>query len=174
MTRQDSLLLVNTGDGKGKSSAAFGVMTRAWARGWKVGVIQFIKSGDWNTGEHKLATHLGIEWHSLGDGFTWDSTDLDETAAKAQHAWSVAKAKLVSGDYNLLILDELTYSITFNWIPEDDIVDALTSRASKTNVIVTGRGATERLLEIADTATEMRVIKHAYDKGIPAMKGIEY
>ncbi len=174
MTRVPSIVLVNTGNGKGKSSAAFGVMGRAWARGWKVGVVQFIKSGDWNTGEHKLAEHLGIEWHSLGDGFTWDSTDLDETAAKAQHAWAVAKKMLSSGDYNLLIFDELTYSITFNWIPEADIISAITTRSPKTNVIVTGRDATPALLEIADTATEMQVIKHAYDKGITAMKGIEY
>jgi cob(I)alamin adenosyltransferase len=172
--RVPSVVLVNTGDGKGKSSAAFGVMGRAWARGWKVGVVQFIKSGDWNTGEHKLALHLGIEWFSLGDGFTWDSTDLDETAAKAKHAWGVAKEMLASGEYNLLIFDELTYSITFNWINEAEIISAITHRAPKTNVIVTGRGATQGLLDIAHTATEMNVIKHAYDQGINAMKGIEY
>ncbi len=174
MTRVPSIILVNTGDGKGKSSAAFGVMSRAWARGWRVGVIQFIKSGDWNTGEHKLAKHLGIEWHESGDGFTWDSTDLDETAAKAQHAWGIAKEKLSSGEYDLLIFDELTYSITFKWIDEADIITALINRSPKTNVIVTGRDATPALLEIADTATEMRSIKHAYDKGISAMKGIEF
>jgi cob(I)alamin adenosyltransferase len=174
MTRVPSIILVNTGNGKGKSSAAFGVMSRAWARGWKVGVIQFIKSGEWNTGEFKLAKHLGIEWHESGDGFTWDSKDLDETAAKAQHAWGIAKEKLASGEYDLLIFDELTYSITFNWIEEADIISALVNRSPKTNVIVTGRDATPALLEIADTATEMRVIKHAYDRGISAMKGIEF
>jgi cob(I)alamin adenosyltransferase len=174
MTRVPSIILVNTGNGKGKSSAAFGVMGRAWARGWQVGVIQFIKSGAWNTGEHKLAKHLGIEWHESGDGFTWDSTDLDETAAKAKHAWGVAKEKLESGDYDLLILDELTYTITFNWVDEADIISALINRSPKTNVIITGRDATQGLLDIADTATEMQIIKHAYEKGISAMKGIEF
>ena len=84
---RSSIVVLNTGDGKGKSSSAFGVMARAWARGWTVGVVQFIKSGDWNTGEQKLAAHLGIEWHALGDGFTWDSDDMDETEAIAKHAW---------------------------------------------------------------------------------------
>ena len=88
---RDSLILVNTGYGKGKSSAAFGVMGRGWARGWTVGVVQFVKSGKWKTGERKLADHLGIEWHTLGDGFTWESTDLDETAAKGRHAWDVTR-----------------------------------------------------------------------------------
>src|SRR5580704_18680965 len=88
--RVDSIVLVNTGDGKGKSSAAFGVMGRGWARGWRVGVVQFVKGGKWKVGERKLADHLGIEWQTLGDGFTWESTDLDETAAKGRHAWEVA------------------------------------------------------------------------------------
>jgi cob(I)alamin adenosyltransferase len=174
MTRVPSIILVNTGDGKGKSSAAFGVMTRAWARGWRVGVIQFIKSGAWNTGEHKLAMHLGIEWHETGDGFTWDSENMDETTALAVEAWRVTKEKLASGDYDLLILDEITYAITYKWIDEADVISALTNRAPKTNVVVTGRGATPGLLKIADTATEMNVIKHAYEKGIKAMKGIEF
>src|SRR5204863_8246668 len=90
MARADSIVLVNTGDGKGKSSAAFGVMGRAWARGWRVAVVQFIKADDWHTGEKKLADHLGVDWHTLGDGFTWESSDLDETAAKARHAWVFA------------------------------------------------------------------------------------
>jgi cob(I)alamin adenosyltransferase len=100
MPRAESIVLVNTGYGKGKSSAAFGVMGRGWARGWRVGVVQFIKSGKWKTGERKLADHLEIEWHTLGDGFTWESTDLDETAAKGRHAWDVAAAKLASGDFD--------------------------------------------------------------------------
>ena len=91
MARAESIVLLNTGDGKGKSSAAFGVMARGWARGWTVGVVQFVKGGKWKTGERKLADHLGIEWHTLGDGFTWESTDLDETAAKGRHAWDLAE-----------------------------------------------------------------------------------
>jgi cob(I)alamin adenosyltransferase len=174
MARASSIVLVNTGHGKGKSSAAFGVMSRGWARGWTVAVVQFIKGGKWKTGERKLGDHLGIEWHTLGDGFTWESTDLDETMAKGQHAWSVAAEKLASGDYQLLILDELTYAVKYGWVDVADVVDAVKSRAPKTNVVITGRDAPEELLEIADTATEMRKIKHAYEQGIKAIKGIEY
>ena len=172
--RVPSLVLVNTGDGKGKSSAAFGVMGRAWARGWTVGVVQFIKGGKWKVGERKLAEHLGVEWHILGDGFTWESSDLDETAALGRHAWEVAKLKLASGDYDMLILDELTYAVTFGWVPVEDVVAAVKGRAPKTNVVITGRDAAPELIEIADTVTEMRMVKHAYERGITARKGIEY
>ena len=174
MPRVESLVLINTGDGKGKSSAAFGVMSRGWARGWRVGVVQFVKGGKWQTGERKLADHLGIEWHSLGDGFTWESTDLDETAAKGRHAWEVAREKLASGDYDLLILDELTYSVTYGWVPVEDVVAGVTNRAPKTNVVITGRGAAPELVELADTVTEMRKVKHIFDTGVKAKKGIEY
>jgi cob(I)alamin adenosyltransferase len=174
MTRAESLVLVNTGDGKGKSSSAFGVMGRGWARGWTVGVVQFVKSGKWKTGERKLADHLGIEWHTLGDGFTWESTDLEETAAKGRHAWEVTTAKLASGQYDLLILDELTYIMKYGWVPVREVVAAIAGRAPKTNVVCTGRAAPPELIEIADTVTEMRMIKHAYQDGIAAKKGIEY
>ncbi|HXQ19262.1 MAG TPA: cob(I)yrinic acid a,c-diamide adenosyltransferase [Acidimicrobiales bacterium] len=174
MPRAESLVLLNTGDGKGKSSAAFGVMARGWARGWRVGVVQFVKGGKWQTGERKLADHLGIEWQSLGDGFTWESTDLDETAAKGRHAWSVAKEKLASGDYDLLILDELTYAVTYGWVPAADVVEGVTGRAPKTNVVITGRNAAPELVELADTVTEMRKVKHIFDTGVKAKKGIEY
>jgi cob(I)alamin adenosyltransferase len=169
-----SIVLVNTGNGKGKTSAAMGVMARGWARGWTVGVVQFLKSGKWKVGERKLADHLGIEWHTLGDGFTWESTDLDETAAKGRHAWEVAKEKLASGQYDLLILDELTYPIKYGWVEVADVVTAIRDRAPRTNVVVTGRAAPEELIAIADTVTEMQVVKHAYAQGIAAMKGIEY
>ena len=174
MPRAESIVLVNTGHGKGKSSAAFGVMGRAWARGWKVAVVQFIKSGKWQVGERKLADHLGVEWHTLGDGFTWESTDLDETEAKARHAWTVARAMLASGDYDLIILDELTYAATYGWVPVDEIVDGVRDRSPRTNVVITGRDAPEELVAVADTVTEMRKVKHAYDQGIKAKKGIEY
>jgi cob(I)alamin adenosyltransferase len=139
-----------------------------------VGVVQFIKGGKWKTGERKLADHLGIEWHILGDGFTWESTDLDETAAKGRHAWSVAREKLLSGDYDLLILDEVTYAVKYGWVPVEDVVTALRDRAPKTNVVMTGRDAPPELIEAADTVTEMHKVKHAYDQGIKALKGIEY
>jgi cob(I)alamin adenosyltransferase len=170
----DSRVLVNTGDGKGKSSAAFGVMARGWARGWRVGVVQFMKSGTWQVGEAKLAEHLSIDWWSLGDGFTWESQDLDESAAKNAHAWTVAKAKLASGDYDLLILDELTYVVNYGWVPIADVVAGIEQRWAKTNVVITGRDAPAELVELADTVTEMTVVKHAYQRGIRARKGIEY
>jgi cob(I)alamin adenosyltransferase len=172
--RGRSLVLINTGHGKGKSSSAFGVMGRGWARGWTVGVVQFVKSGKWKVGERKLAEHLGIEWSTMGDGFTWESTDLDETAAKGRHAWELSRAKLASGDYDLLILDELTYAVTYGWVDVADVVAGITERAPRTNVVITGRDAAPELIEIADTVTEMRNVKHAYDRGIKARKGIEY
>lgn len=174
MARVESIILVNTGHGKGKSSAAFGVMSRGWARGWSVGVVQFIKSGKWKTGEKKLADHLGIEWHTLGDGFTWESSDLDETAAKGRHAFAVAKSMLAGGEYDLLIFDELTYAVKYGWVGVDEVTEALRNRSAKTNVVITGRDCPEEILALADTATEMRKIKHAYDQGIKAKKGIEY
>src|SRR3984893_8516330 len=174
MARADSIVLINTGHGKGKSSAAFGVMGRAWARGWRVGVIQFVKGGRWQTGERKLAEHLGIEWQTLGDGFTWESGDLDETAAKGRPAWQVARRKLASGHYDLLILDELTYAVSYGWVPVDDVTVGIAGRAAHTNVVITGRNAAPELIELADTVTEMRKIKHAYDQGIRGRKGIEY
>src|SRR5436309_9156518 len=144
-----SVVVLNTGDGKGKSSSAFGVMGRGWARGWKVAVVQFIKADSWNTGEKKLADHLGVEWHTLGDGFTWESTDLDETAAKGKHAWEVAKAKLAAGEFDLLILDELTYAVTYGWVPVEEVVAGLRARSPRTNVVITGRNAAPELIEIA-------------------------
>lgn len=169
-----SIVLINTGHGKGKSSAAMGVMVRGWARGWRICVIQFVKSGKWKVGERKLADELGIEWYTLGDGFTWESTDPAETAALGRHAWELAAEKLASGDYDLLILDELTYVMKYGWVEVERVVEAVKNRAPGTNVVITGRDAAPELIEIADTVTEMRKIKHAYDTGIKAMKGIEF
>lgn len=169
-----SRVLLNTGDGKGKSSSAFGVMGRAWARGWKTAVVQFIKGPDWKTGEQKLGAHLGVTWHTLGDGFTWESSDLDETQATNIHAWHVASAMLMSGDWNLLILDEVTYLSTLGWVDASVIASAVRSRAPHTNVILTGRDADEALVAVADTVTDMRKVCHAFDDGVIAKKGIEY
>src|SRR5438552_6728594 len=129
MARPQSIVLLNTGHGKGVPSAALRGMGRGWARGWRVGVVQFMKGGKWKTGERKLADHLGIEWHTLGDGFTWESTDLDETAAKGRHAFEVARDKLRSGDYELLILDEVTYAVKYGWVPVEEVVAGITGRS---------------------------------------------
>ena len=174
LDRAESLLLVNTGDGKGKSSAAFGVMLRSVALDWPVAVLQFVKSGEWKVGEEKIGRSLGVSWQSLGEGFTWDSANLDHDKAVAQRAWSVARAMITSGDFRLVILDELTYLCTWGWIDTDDVVATLAGRPARTNVIVTGRDCPQAIIDIADTVTEMRKIKHAYDKGIVAKKGIEY
>jgi cob(I)alamin adenosyltransferase len=136
--------------------------------------VQFVKGGKWRTGERKLADQLDIEWHTLGDGFTWESSDLERTAELGREAWKVAAAKLSSGDYDLLVLDELTYPMRYGWIPVDEVVAAIRDRAPRTSVVVTGRNAPDELVEVADTVTEMRKVKHAYEQGISAMKGIEY
>jgi cob(I)alamin adenosyltransferase len=174
LARVGSLLLVNTGDGKGKSSAAFGVMLRSVAMGWPVVVLQFVKSGEWKVGEEKIGRQLGVEWHSLGEGFTWDSTNLDHDKEVAEQAWQIAADTIAAGKHRLVILDELTYLCTWGWIDTASVVATLRDRPENVNVIVTGRDCPAEIIEIADTVTEMRKIKHAYDQGIAAKKGIEY
>jgi len=172
--RTRGMLIVNTGDGKGKSTAAFGVMLRALARGWKVIVIQFIKSEKWQTGERKMAENLGVTWITGGDGFTWESDDMDATIEVARDAWEKAKEAINSDDFNLVILDEMAYPVTFEWIDGDDVVSVLKQRPERVNVIITGRDADQRIIDIADTVTEMRKVKHAFDAGIVAKKGIDF
>lgn len=169
-----SLVLVNTGDGKGKTTAAMGVMIRAAAMGWKVAVVQFLKSGDWHSGEQKVAEQLGVDWWSIGDGFTWDSESLDESAAIAREAWKQARTVVESGDYRLVILDEITYAMTWGWIDTADVVSVIEGRPQTVNVIVTGRDCPTEVVNIADTVTEMRSVRHAFDHGIAAKKGIDY
>lgn len=172
--RAPSLIIVNTGDGKGKSTAAFGTMLRALARGWKVAVVQFLKSGDWKVGEEKIARQLGVDWFALGDGFTWESEDIDESQAIAMEAWRKASEVIADGEHHLVILDEITYPMNWGWIPTSEVVAALEGRPEHVNVICTGRDAPEELVAIAHTVTEMRNVKHAYDQGIMAKRGIDY
>jgi cob(I)alamin adenosyltransferase len=172
--RPSSLVLINTGDGKGKSTAAFGTALRALARGWKVGVVQFLKSGEWKVGEEKMGRDLGIDWWALGDGFTWDSDDIDESEAIAREAWASARSRMASDQYDLLILDEITYPINWGWIELEDVLAAIESRPPRLNLILTGRDAPGPLVEAADTVTEMRKVKHAYDAGVMAKRGIDY
>jgi cob(I)alamin adenosyltransferase len=168
------LLIVNTGDGKGKSSSAFGVMLRAVARDWRVAVIQFIKSDKWRTGEKDMAVKLGVDWVVGGDGFTWESDDMEATIAAARDAWTRAAEIVMSGEYDLVILDEATYPVTFAWIGVEDVLDVLRSRPSHVNVVITGRDADPAIIDLADTVTEMRKIKHAFDEGIQARRGLDY
>jgi cob(I)alamin adenosyltransferase len=172
--REPSLVLVNTGDGKGKSTAAFGTAIRAVARGWKVGVVQFLKSGEWSVGEEKIGRQIGIDWWVLGDGFTWDSENMEETEAIARQAWETAKEKIKSGEYQLLVFDEITYPINWGWIAIEDVVDAVQKRPETVNLILTGRDAPQQIIDLADTVTDMRKVKHAYDRGVMARRGIDY
>ncbi len=169
-----SVVIVNTGDGKGKSTAAFGTVLRAVARGWKVCVIQFLKSDRWKVGEKEMATRLGVEWWTIGDGFTWDSHDMERTEAIAREAWRVAREKIQSGDYGLVVLDEITYPMNWGWIATTEVVAAIAARPPSVNVIATGREAPLELIELADTVTEMRNRKHAFDSGIKAIRGIDF
>jgi len=169
----ESLLLVNTGDGKGKSSASFGVMLRAIARDWKVAVIQFIKSSDWNVGEEKMGRQLGVTWLALGDGFTWDSENLEADKKTALTSWETAETIINSGEYDLIILDEVTYLMSWKWVESDRIIGTLKNRPAHVNIVCTGRDASKELIEIADTVTEMKNIRHAYEKGIAAKRGID-
>jgi cob(I)alamin adenosyltransferase len=172
--RAPSLLLVNTGDGKGKSTAAFGTAMRAIARGWRVAVVQFLKSGDWSVGEEKVGRQVGIEWWALGDGFTWDSQSMEESEAIARAAWEHARSLIASAEYDLIVLDEVTYPINWGWIDVDEAVSTLRDRPEQVNVILTGRDAPGPIVEIADTVTEMRKVKHAFDRGVMARRGIDY
>jgi cob(I)alamin adenosyltransferase len=172
--KASSLVLVNTGYGKGKSTAAFGTAIRAIARGWRVAVVQFLKSGEWSVGEEKVGRQVGIDWWAMGDGFTWDSKDMDESEAIARAGWDHARSLIESGEYGLIVLDEVTYPVNWGWVDIDEVISVLRQRPENVNVILTGRDAPGALIEIADTVTEMRKVKHAYDAGVMARRGIDY
>jgi cob(I)alamin adenosyltransferase len=171
--RPDSLVLVNTGDGKGKSTAAFGVVMRAVARGWSVCVIQFIKEDRWRVGEEKIGRDLGVRWLKGGDGFTWESPDLDKSEGQAAAAWKLAASIITQGEHQLVVLDEITYPMNYGWIEPSEVIEAIRSRPAHVNIIATGRDAPRELVDIADTVTEMVKVRHAYDRGIPARRGID-
>ena len=174
MRRASSLVLVNTGDGKGKSTAAFGTILRAVSQSWSVAVVQFLKSGDWNTGEEKVCRDLGVQWYSAGDGFTWDSDDLDETRAMAVAAWEFSAQLIAGGEHRLVVLDEISYAMTWDWIDAAEVAAALESRPERVSVILTGRDMADEVIDVADTVTEMVKVKHAFDRQILAKKGLDY
>ncbi|MEM9563221.1 MAG: cob(I)yrinic acid a,c-diamide adenosyltransferase [Actinomycetota bacterium] len=174
LTSARSIVLVNTGDGKGKSTAAFGTVIRAVALDWPVAVVQFLKSGDWNTGEEKVCRGLGVEWFAAGDGFTWDSDDLDESQAKAVAAWRFAADLIAEGRHRLIVLDEISYAMTWGWIDAADVATTVSGRPETVSVVLTGRDMAREIVDVADTATEMVKVKHAFDRGIRAKKGIDY
>ncbi len=178
-TTKRGVIVVNTGDGKGKSSAAFGVAIRAAGHGQHVGVVQFIK-GSWKTGEQTaLARFPEIDHVVCGDGFTWNTQDRDQDIASARAGWERAKQMIEAARgelpaYDVIVLDELNLVLDFDYLPVDEIVAVLAQKPLHLSIVVTGRGAKSELIAIADTVTEMRAVKHAFNAGIRARRGIEF
>ncbi|MBQ4768206.1 cob(I)yrinic acid a,c-diamide adenosyltransferase [Pectobacterium versatile] len=167
------ILIVFTGNGKGKTTAAFGTVTRAIGHGLRAGVIQFIK-GEWPNGEKNLLQQHGVEFQVMATGFTWDTQNRQTDTEAAQHVWQHGKRMLADPQLDLVVLDELTYMISYDYVDLSDVVTALTQRPTGQTVIITGRGCHRDLLEMADTVTEMRPVKHAFDSGIQAQQGIDW
>jgi len=172
-TLERGVLVVNTGNGKGKSSAAFGMVARALGHGMKVAVVQFIK-GSQATGEEAFFRRFPeLEYHVMGEGFTWETQDPDLDRQAALAAWAQAAAFLADPAFQLVIMDELNIALKLGLVPLDRVIEALDTRPHHQHAVVTGRGAPAALIEIADTVTEMRPIKHAFDAGVKAQKGVE-
>ncbi|MEE9328392.1 MAG: cob(I)yrinic acid a,c-diamide adenosyltransferase [Cocleimonas sp.] len=171
--KSKGLLLILTGNGKGKSSSAFGMVARALGHGMKVGVCQFIKSRT-DTGEEAFfAKQKECDWHVLGDGFTWDIQDRAQDIATSEKGWKIACDMLANSKYDLVILDELTYLLNYNYLDRESVLSDIQSRPKMQHVVVTGRAADDELFEIADTVSEIADVKHAYRDGIQAQKGID-
>lgn len=168
------LLIVNTGNGKGKTTAALGLMLRAHGRGLRVRMFQFLKHESAKFGEHRTLDVLGLPYEGLGDGFTWRSKDLENSAAMAAHGWSLARAAIESGEHDLIVLDEFTYALKYGWVPWPEVEAVLRARDPRLHVVMTGRDALPELIALADTVSEIRPVKHAYEAGIGAQTGIEY
>ncbi len=167
------LLLVITGNGKGKSTSAFGMVARALGHGMKVGVVQFIKSRT-DTGEEAfLGKQPGVEWHVTGDGFTWDTQNREQDIATAERGWVIAARMLADPSFNLVVLDELTYLLSYGYLDADRVLDALAHRPAMQHVVVTGRAATDALIELADTVSVIADEKHAFRAGVKAQPGID-
>ena len=171
------LVIVNTGDGKGKSTAAFGLALRAFGRTHVhhklVKIFQFMKVPTARFGEHRMFEQLGIPIEGMGDGFSWKSQDLEHSAQLARDGWAKAKAAILNGEYFLVVLDELTYPLIYGWMPLGDVLQTLQNRPKDVHVVITGRRCPPEIIALADTVTEMTKIKHAFNAGIPAQRGIE-
>ena len=172
--KKKGLIIVNTGNGKGKTTAGLGVALRACGYGMKVTMLQFFK-GKWKYGELRSAPKLGtFEIRPLGQGFTWESKDIEVDKRMVREAWQVASAEILSGKYDLVILDEINYAISYGFLPVEDVVEFLKNKPPMLHVILTGRNAKPEVIEIADMVTEMNEIKHPFNEGIVAQKGIEF
>ena len=172
---EKGLLMVHTGKGKGKSTAAFGLLMRAVGRGWRVGVVQFGK-GAWETGERTAAAKFGdqVVWHTLGEGFTWETQDRARDVAAAERAWAVATALMDDPSIRLVILDELNIALRYDHLVLADVLAGLAARRAGLHVVVTGRNAKPELIEAADLVTEMTLVKHHFAAGVKAQEGIEF
>ena len=169
------LVIVYTGRGKGKTTAALGLVLRALGQGLRVCVVQFIKSDKGRWGETLMAEKLGLEWHAMGEGFTWRSEHLEDDAARAREAWTFAREKIARGEYDLVVLDEFTYTLAYSWLDTDQAISWLAAfRPRETHVVITGRDAPPALIDFADLVTDMRAVKHPFDAGVPAQRGIEF
>ena len=185
--RNRPLVMVHTGPGKGKSTAAFGLAMRAWNQGWDIGVFQFVKSAKWKIGEQNVMERLGqlhtetgeggpVEWHKMGSGWSWSrrgGTEEDH-AADAAEGWAEIKRRLADERHDLYLLDEFTYPMKWGWVDTDDVVATLASRPGRQHVVITGRDADPALIEVADLVTEMGKIKHPMDAGQKGQRGIEW
>jgi len=168
------LVLVHTGNGKGKSSSAFGVIVRALGWKQKVGVVQFIK-GKWITGERQFFDRLGeVTWHTMGEGFTWDTQDKDRDIAAAQAAFAKGRAMMESGDYDLIVMDEINIALRYDYLSVEEVIAGLEARDKRTGVILTGRDAKPALCDYADLVTEMTEVKHPFHNGIKAQRGVDF
>ena len=172
---EKGLLIVNTGPGKGKSTAAFGLILRALGHGWRIGVVQFIK-GAWSTGERKALEAFGdqVSWHSMGEGFTWETQDRARDVATAAAAWAVAREMLQNPEVGLVVLDELNIALRYDYLPLAEVVAILQARRPDLHIVVTGRNAKPELIEAADLVTEMTLVKHHFASGVKAQEGIEF
>lgn len=167
------LVLVHTGDGKGKSTAAFGLALRAHGRGKRVLIYQFMKVPSARFGEHRMFEQLGVPILGLGDGFSWKSRDLEHSADLAREGWARAESSIRAGEHFLVVLDEIMYPLRYGWIQLEPVLACLRERPTHVHVVLTGRNAPAELVELADTVTEMKMIKHHYKAGVPAQRGIE-
>jgi cob(I)alamin adenosyltransferase len=167
------LVIVNTGNGKGKTTAALGLMLRARGRDFRVVMLQFIKSRKHLYGEHLMAERLGVEIVPLGDGFTWESDNIEFDKALASDGWRECRERIESGNYDVVILDELTYAINYGWLPLEEVLDVLRLRNPQMHVVITGRDAPRGLVEFADLVSEINEVKHPFKHGIRAQAGIE-
>jgi cob(I)alamin adenosyltransferase len=174
--KRKGLIIVNTGDGKGKSTAAFGLAMRAAGNKMKVFIMQFMK-GPWKAGERKAFESLApyVEIVPMGDGFTWDTENIEQDKATARKAFEVVKEKLNSGEFEMVIFEEINYVLDYKFLPEDEVLETIKNKPEMTHVVCTGRNASKKLIEMADLVTEMKMIKHPFsEQGIPAQKGIEF